>query len=240
MKIIRLETVDSTNTYALQHFEELDDLSAICANSQTKGKGRFDRVWISDCTENIYLSIVLKPNKKTYIANLTQYLCVVVAKTIEKYGIEPQIKWPNDVLINSKKICGILCESFLKNNKIEGLVLGVGINLNMPEHSLKVINQPATALNIETGKNINKEEFLKKLLEEFFVNYSNTIENGFTTFKNDYINRACFLGKTVFLQHREQSIREELFAKDIDNNGNLIAIKKTGEEKTILSGDIIL
>lgn len=240
MKIIRLETVDSTNTYALQHFEELDDLSVICTNIQTKGKGRFDRVWFSDSTENIYLSFVLKPNQKTYIANLTQYLCVVVAKIIEKYNIKPQIKWPNDVLINDKKICGILCESYLKNNKIEGLVLGVGINLNMTKNMLKKINKPATSLNIETGKNINKEDFLKKLLEEFFVNYSNTIEKGFTTFKNDYINRACFLGKTVFLQHREQTSREELFAKDIDNNGNLIAITKTGEEKTILSGDIII
>ena len=119
MQIKTFDTIDSTNTYALEHFEELEDFCAIVANIQTQGRGRFERKWISSDNENIYLSFVLKPQNTRFVTNLTQYLSVAVSKVLMTYGVNPKIKWPNDVLINNKKICGILCESKLKQNKIQ-------------------------------------------------------------------------------------------------------------------------
>lgn len=243
MKLLRFETIDSTNTYALKNFDELEDLTAVAADEQTAGRGRFDRMWVSDNCQNIYLSFVLKPEKKEYIANLTQYLSVVTAKIIETYNVKPQIKWPNDVLLNNKKICGILCESSLKNNKIQGVVLGIGINLNMPDETIEAIEKmgrPATSLNLELGKKVDKEEFLQKLLNEFYQNYDKAVEHGFEFIKEDYKSRIEFLNKTVYLQLRDGAPKEAVVAKDIDNNGNLIVLDSKGETKTVLSGDIIL
>lgn len=243
MKLLRFETIDSSNTYALKNFDELEDLTAVVADEQTAGRGRFDRTWVSDNCQNIYLSFVLKPEKKEYIANLTQYLSVVTAKIIETYNVKPQIKWPNDVLVNNKKICGILCESSLKNNKIQGVVLGIGINLNMPKNTIEEIEKmgrPATSLNLKLGKKVDKEEFLEKLLKEFYQNYDKTVEHGFEFIKEDYKSRIEFLNKTVYLQLRDGAPKEAVVAKDIDNNGNLIVLDSQGVAKTVLSGDIIL
>lgn len=247
MKLLRFETIDSTNTYALKNFDKLEDLTAVTADEQTAGRGRFDRTWVSDNCQNIYLSFVLKPQKKDYIANLTQYLSVVCAKVIETYSrdsnVKPQIKWPNDVLVNNKKICGVLCESSLKNNQIQGVVLGIGINLNMPKDTIEVIEKmgrPATSLNLELGEKVDKEQFLQKLLNEFFKNYEQAVEDGFAFFKADYKNRIDFLNKTVCLQMRDGAPKEPVVAKDIDDNGNLVVLNEQEEVKTVLSGDIIL
>ena len=238
--IIQFDTIDSTNTYGLEHFENLEDKTVITALVQTKGRGRFNRIWISENRENIYLSIILKPQKIDHIQNLTQYMSVCCAKVIETYNVNAQIKYPNDVLIDNKKICGILCESFLKNNIIQGVVLGCGVNLNLSQSILDKIDRPATSLNLAAGKSIDREEFFNKLVNEFFNNYDEVIQNGFAYFKEDYILRNNFLGKNVYVQQRDNDIKENFLAQKMDDNGNLVVICNDGTEKTIFSGDIIL
>lgn len=237
--IITFDTIDSTNTYSLKHFDELEDKTAVTALEQTAGKGRFTRTWVSGNFDNIYLSFVLKPQNLSRIANLTQYLSVITAKVIESYGVTAEIKYPNDVLVNGKKICGILCESSLKNNAIQGVVLGIGVNLNMPKEIIDSIDRPATSLNLEINKPVNREEFLNKLIESFFSQYENTIENGFSAFKNEYLKRINFLGKTIWIQQRDGEKKEEVTAVKIDDNGNLIIKDIYGTEKPMLSGDLI-
>ena len=240
ISIIEFETIDSTNTYGLKHFDELEDKTVITALEQTKGRGRFDRVWVSGRFENIYMSFILKPSKLTRIANLTQYLCAAAAKVIETYGVSTQIKYPNDVLVDGKKICGILCESKLKDNAIQGVVLGIGVNLNTPQEVIDSIDRPATSLNLATGKHIDRYLFLNKLVEEFFSNYEKAIHEGFSAFEEDYLKRTEFLGKKIFIQQRDNSQKDECTALRLDKNGNLIVKTLSGKEKTILSGDLIL
>jgi len=239
-KIIHFKTIDSTNTYGLANFETLEDKTIIIADEQTKGRGRFNRVWVSDNYENIYLSFILKPEKKDYITNLTQYLSVITAKTIESYGVEAHIKYPNDVLVNGKKICGILSEGALKKNILQGIVLGIGINLNMPKEVIETIDRPATSLNLITNKTIDKQDFLNKLLNKFFENYEKSISKGFLYFKEDYLNRTHFLGKTVWIQQRDGAPKEEVIALKIDDNGNLIVKTLQNTEKIVYSGDVLL
>lgn len=239
MNLLKFDLIDSTNTYGVKNFDDLEDKTIITANAQTSGKGRFDRVWVSENCGNIYLSFILKPQNKDHLSNLTQFLSTAAAKVIETYGITPEIKWPNDVLINGKKICGVLCEGVLEKNKFKGVVLGIGINLNNDKETLKNIEKPVTSLNLETKKHINKEDFLNSLINEFFKNYEKAAANGFDSFKDDYLKYVKFLGRQIFIQERDGDEKILYTAKNLDKNGNLIVIDSENNEKIILSGDLI-
>lgn len=116
---------------------------------------------------------------------LTQYLAVCLCKQIEEMSPHPNprpsrgegvsIKLPNDVLINGKKVAGILAETVTRGNKSKGIVLGIGVNLNTSIENLSKIDSPATSLNLELGKKVNKQEFMQQLIERFFAGYDEVI-----------------------------------------------------------------
>lgn len=173
MNIISFEKLDSTNKYAKDNFETLADKTIIIADCQTNGYGQFQRAWVDAGGENVYMTFVLKPKTlQQEHVNLTNYLAKVLCKQLEEMGLSSVIKPPNDVLINGKKVCGILAESITKGNKLKGIALGVGINLNSSAEILQTIDQPATSVSLELGCEINKQEFIKKLIEGFFANYN--------------------------------------------------------------------
>ena len=126
MEKIYLSEVDSTNLYAKSNLENLADKSIIHAAIQTAGRGRLQRTWVNLGEGNLFMSFVLKPSNSfnEIYSNLTQYLSVVLCYVLEEYGLKPQIKWPNDVLINGKKIAGILSETVMQGSNFKGLVLG--------------------------------------------------------------------------------------------------------------------
>ena len=231
-KLIHFNSINSTNVWAKENLEKLSDKTIVFADIQSEGHGRFQRKWISDIPDNIYCSIVLKPEKKKYLHNLTQYLSIVLCKTIEEYNVKPEIKWPNDVLVNKKKIAGILCE-FTKSNTV---VLGIGINLNMKQNDLNRISQPATALNIETSKIIDRDCFFKNFINKFFDEYDELIEKGFLFIKDDYNKRVKFIETTITINYEKN--KEKVFAKEINDDGFLVVIDKNKKERTILSGDL--
>ena len=239
MNLLYLETVDSTNKYAKEHIREIKDRTCIYTSHQTNGRGRLERKWDFMGEDNIYASIVLKPLKemKEVYSNLTQYLCIILSETFEEYGVIPKIKWPNDIKINNKKISGILAEGVINNGILEGLVLGFGINLNTKIDLLSKITQPATSLNIETGKLINREIFLKKLLEKFCLGYDKFIEEGFLLIKKDYIRRANFLNKEVTVKVFDKEVRGT--AIDITDNGALKLVDEQEKEHVLFIGDIL-
>lgn len=240
VKIIQLEEVDSTNSYAKKNISNIEDKTAIITKRQTSGRGRLNRSWVDLGEENLFLSIVLKPSDtfKEIYPNLTQYLSVALCKIIETYGIKTQIKWPNDVLVDGKKIAGILSETVMQGQKLEGIVLGIGVNLNSNQEKIDAIpNKIATSLNIETGKTINLKEFLDKLLTEFFEHYDKFLQSGFLQIKNDYIKRNCFLGKELKVQvfnHIESGI-----AKAVNDLGELVLEDNNKREIVLTIGDII-
>ncbi len=239
MNLFYLEEIDSTNKYAKEHIQNLSDKTVVYTFNQTNGRGRLERKWSYLGKDNIYASVVLKPSEemREVYSNLTQYLCVVLAQTFEEYGVEPKIKWPNDIQINSKKISGILAEGVIEKGKLEGLVLGFGINLNTKKELLDKINQPATSLNIETGEDIDKEIFLKKLLAKFCLMYDKFIETGFLLIKEEYLKRAGFLNKEISVKVFDRTVSG--IAKDITDNGALRLIDKQNKEHILLIGDIL-
>ena len=231
MKEIRLEETDSTNNYAKLNLDNLADKTVIHALRQTSGRGRLNRKWVDLGIGNLFMSVVLKPDDKfkEAFANLTQYLSVCLCKVLESYNIEPQIKWPNDVLINGKKIAGILSESVIQSSgKTKGLILGIGVNLNAQADDIKSIpDKIATALNLEIGKNIDVDTFRNELLKEFFSNYNEFIEQGFEYIKHDYISRNCFIGKELNIKLFDKV--ENGFAKSVNDRGELILLKNDKE-----------
>ncbi|MBR1461128.1 biotin--[bacterium] len=175
MKVIKLEEIDSTNSYAKLNINTLEDKTVIHAIRQNSGRGRFDRKWIDLGEGNLFFSIVIKPSDEyiNSLSNITQYACVILCEILEKYGVNPKIKWPNDVMIDGKrKISGILSETVIEGGSLKGLVVGIGINLNADIEDVNNIkDRVATSLNIEIGKTVNVDYFLDEFLNEFFKNY---------------------------------------------------------------------
>ncbi len=239
MKKIYLSEVDSTNLYAKSNIENLADKSIVHAANQTAGRGRLQRTWLNLGEGNLFLTFVLKPSNSfnEVYSNLTQYLSVVLCKILEEYGLKPQIKWPNDVLINGKKIAGILSETVMQGSLFKGLVLGIGVNLNTSEKDLaSVIDKEATSLNLEISKPVDVNLFLDKLAEEFLADYDNFLQKGFELIKNDYISRTCFLDTEICVQVFND--KKCGIAKAINDKGELV-MSNNQKEFVLTIGDIL-
>ncbi len=238
-QVIRLDEVNSTNSFAKSKLIELADRTVVCADKQTSGRGRFERAWVDLGEGNIFMSLVLKPSAdfKPVYANLTQYFSVILCEILEEYGLKPQIKWPNDVLIDGKKIAGILSETVMHGNSFKGLVLGAGINLNAKKDDLKQItDKEVTALNIELNKSVDKTVFLDRLLDKFFKKYDEFLQKGFCMIEKDYIKRACFLEKEISVKGFDNTVFG--FAKCVNSAGELV-LEKDDKEITLTIGDIL-
>ena len=237
LREIFLENIDSTNLWAKTNIEELEDKTIVFAGAQTQGRGRLQRKWVDLGKGNLFMSIVLKPDKNyEHYANLTQYLSVTLCKTLEEYGIKPEIKWPNDVLVNGKKIAGILAETSVKGTKFKGLVLGIGVNLNAQEKDFSKIDKKVTSLNLEVGETIDMVEFKNKLVTSFFKDYNQFLEEGFKFIKRDYLARANFLDKELCVALINET--KTGVAAGITDKGELI-LTNNGNEFILNIGDIL-
>lgn len=238
LREIYLENIDSTNLWAKNNIETLNDKTVVFAEAQTQGRGRLQRTWVDLGKGNLFMSLVLKPgeNFDECYANLTQYMSVTLCRVLEEYNIKPEIKWPNDVLINGKKIAGILSEASVRGTKFRGLVLGVGVNLNADEKDFVKIDKKVTSLNLELGKTINMTEFKNKLVSEFFANYEGFLAKGFEFIKKDYLQRANFLDKELCVSLINET--KKGVAKGVTDKGELVLAN--GENEFILNiGDIL-
>lgn len=241
-KIHKFDVLESTNQYALAHLADLKDCDVICAERQTAGRGRMGRTWVSDVPDNVYLSLVLKPDivNPTPDYSLTLYTAVKLAAALDLYlkpiGKTTQIKWPNDILVDYHKISGILVESAVMGASVLGYVVGVGVNLNMPRAILQQISQPATSLHAEIQQSISVQEFAGCFLDLFFKDYPIYLKKGFKKFKKDYKIKAYWYKQNVCFQSGNQQILGRVEA--IDQDGSLLVKTNQGFQK-IFSGEMI-
>ena len=241
MRVIKLEETKSTNTYAKEHIDLLEDKVVVHAIHQTDGRGRLNRKWVDLGENNLFFSIVLKPSKRfeNVFSNLTQYASVILCKIFENYGLQPKVKWPNDVMIDGKrKICGILCETVIEKNELKGIILGIGININASKEDVEHIpDRVVTALNLELGKSVNSENFLNEFLSKFFKTYDEFLAKGFEYIMNDYLKRNCFLEKDLSVQVLNDV--KSGYAKGVNNKGELILQIKDNKDLILNIGDIL-
>ena len=235
LKIVQLGEVDSTNSYALRNLSSLDDKTIIIAETQTTGRGRFERKWISDVPNNVYLSMVLKPNGENIpYSNITQYACVILTRVFEKYKVSSGIKWPNDILVDNKKISGILSEMSYSGSAVKGFVLGIGVNLNLSEELVNSISQPATALNLLIQNDVDKMEFVNLFLSEFFGHYDEFFGNGFSSVKDEYEQKSVFVGQSIKINDISG------IARGVTTDGELVVVDKNNIEHIVLAGDLLM
>ena len=235
-----LEEVNSTNAYALANCDLYEDKTVVYTAKQTDGRGRYTRKWISDGSENLYMSVVLKPTNidKYPYQNLTQYLSVILCRFLkDEYGIESAIKWPNDILVNGAKISGILAEVHSANNKADAIVLGLGLNVNMGEETIKTIDQKATSIKLLKGGAYNIDIIAEKICDDFFKEYDDFVKKGFKYIKDEYISKCKFLGKRITI--REFDEKREYDAIGIDDDGLLTVKKEDNNICKIITGDVL-
>lgn len=171
--VIKFEQIDSTNNYLKNSYKLLNNFTFVTANYQTNGKGRNERTWLSNKGENLMFSFLIKDQQLLKKFSALSIICAVeVAKLLEGYGINSvSIKWPNDVLINKKKACGILLEGQI----LEYIAVGVGLNVNQKAFP-EGLRRPATSLSIEAKKDFNIDEIEQKLFSNIVHNLSNLNE----------------------------------------------------------------
>lgn len=166
-KLIFFEELPSTQIYAKENSKNIKKGTIILANNQTRGIGTKDRKWYSKENENLTFTIVLKPNEKiNKFEYLTIRLAEIIIHTINNfYSIRADIKVPNDIIINNRKVCGILTETEVKGENVENLFIGIGLNVNQKDFDIEIKNI-ATSLFKETNKMIDKEYILINLISE--------------------------------------------------------------------------
>ena len=229
-KIINFDTLPSTNKYLKEQYNNYDEFTVVITDNQTNGKGRMARVW--DSTSNsLTFSILLKPTiDSNKIANISLVAGASICKVINKY-IPSLIKWPNDIIVNNKKLAGILVEG-VSSNTIEAIVVGIGINVNDEYFSDDLLIK-ATSLKKELNKEINKQQLLQEILNEFYNLYIKFINNN-----NEYldicINNNYLKNKTVYLNN------ESIKVLDITSNGNLLIEDSNKNKKELYFGEVTL
>lgn len=166
-KLVFFEELPSTQIYAKENSKNIKKGTIILANNQTRGIGTKDRKWYSKENENLTFTIVLKPNEKiNKFEYLTIRLAEIIIHTINNfYSIRADIKVPNDIIINNRKVCGILTETEVKGENVENLFIGIGLNVNQKDFDIEIKNI-ATSLFKETNKMIDKEYILINLISE--------------------------------------------------------------------------
>jgi BirA family biotin operon repressor/biotin-[acetyl-CoA-carboxylase] ligase len=209
------------------------------AEIQTAGRGRLGREWISP-RGGLWFSIILRPDQKAReAAKLVFVASLAVAEVLkEKYGLRTETKWPNDVLVSGKKICGILAEMSTKDEKVDYVILGVGVNANFSPDDVfpKSLRIKATSIENELGKKIRLESFLKALLEKMEMLYDQYLEAGFSNLLEEWKKYAEFLGHRVVVRDRKERLNG--LALDVDMDGTLVLKLQQGTIKRIHVGDI--
>ena len=161
------EQLDSTNTKASElALEGAEHGTVVVAGCQTAGKGRRGRTWESPSEDNIYMSILLRPEFEADRAPMiTLVMAYSVAKVLQENGFaDVQIKWPNDLVLSGKKVCGILTEMHLQGTTIDSIVVGVGVNVNTTSFLEELVDK-ATSLFLECGKLLDKEQLIVDIVE---------------------------------------------------------------------------
>ena len=234
--------VKSTNDWAKKLAKMgAEEGTVTLAETQTAGKGRLGREWASP-RGGLWFSIVLQPKlRASEAAKLVFAASLAVAEVLrDKYGLRTETKWPNDVLVDGKKICGVLAEMNTKGKGVNYVVLGIGVNANFcPDDVLpESVRARATSTENELGKNIRLESLLKELLEKMEKVYERYLEAGFAPLLEQWKRYAGFLGRKVLIVDRQGTLKG--LALDVDLDGALILKLDDQTTKRVVTGDLLL
>ncbi len=238
-KIFTFETIDSTNTCARALAGcWAEEGTLVFAERQTAGKGRLGRSWIANPYENLTFSLILRPTLPPEALNLLPlYAAVAVAEAIEhETGLSVECKWPNDILIGGKKSAGILLEGSLKEEGLDYVVLGIGINVNQTSFPDDIAPR-ATSLKVQAGRDIDRILLLRQILRTLEIHYTAIMKKGFQNLIPLWLSRTTMLNKEISVAHDGTVLSG--IVKGLSPEGALI-LDAGGTEKTLFAGDVTI
>jgi BirA family biotin operon repressor/biotin-[acetyl-CoA-carboxylase] ligase len=211
--------------------------SVVLTDEQTAGRGRLGRLWYAP-RGSLSLTVVLRPPVKA-LPQLVMLSSLAVVQAIESVtGMKAQIKWPNDVLLNGKKVCGILIENMFHGNEFDFSLLGFGLNVNFHPADYAEIADIATSLMVETGNEVSLLTILSSLLLQVERLYA-TVKAG-RTVQPQWVDRLETIGRKVSVRYKEGDAVEEGVAESVDKEGNLRLRRADDKLVTVVAGDVTL
>jgi BirA family transcriptional regulator, biotin operon repressor / biotin---[acetyl-CoA-carboxylase] ligase len=234
-----LPIVDSTNRLALELAREgAEEGTVVFADCQTRGRGRLQRVWQSPPGCNLYASILLRPAiAPADAARMTLTAGVAVAEMISAVCPEGVgLKWPNDVLIRGRKICGILTEMKTTGSALDVVVVGIGLNVNIAAEDFDpAYRETATSLREETGRNFPREDVAVLLCDHFEKWYQVFLSEGFAPVRERWLAHSRMTGNRVRVQFQGEV--QEGVVVGLDPDGALLLEDERGAVRRIIAGD---
>ncbi len=232
--------IGSTNTHARRLAEQgARQGELVVADSQTDGRGRLGRHWVSPPNVNLYISFVLRPKlPPARVPQITLMAAVALAETLQSFlPVLPSIKWPNDITVNGKKLAGILTEVNCGTESVEFVILGIGVNVNYPVDLMpEEIRQRATSVLVERQNKVSREDLMGRLIQDLDRCYGEFEENGFAPLAPRWEAYFGWRGQRVRIELLDQVVVG--IAKGIDHDGALLLEDDHGGLQRVIAGDV--
>lgn len=220
-KIIRLDTVNSTNSFLS---ENLNDSSffegvVVVANAQTLGRGQGENLWHSNSGDNLLFSVLLQPKcDLIYQFFLNQFIALSICQTLKQFGIECQIKWPNDILVYKKKIAGILIENKVQGRMLHSSIVGIGLNINQSDFPDQLINPISMKLLLKDSIDIN--QVLETLIVQLEKHYFQFKRNELNVINENY--QSLLYRKDEKAYFKIKNKRVEAVIREVNKQGEIV------------------
>ena len=211
----------------------------VFAESQAKGRGRLGRKWISPAGQGLWFSVLLRPQLlPAAVTQLTIAAATAVARAIRSQtGLVPEIKWPNDIWIQNKKVVGILTELSAELDRVRYVVVGIGVDVNVADFPAE-LNGVATSLALAAGKNFSRADIAAAILQELDIDYARIGRGEFAALAEEWEQQCATLGKRVQIHIGNRTVTGR--AESLDSDGALLLRTEHGHLERIVGGDVTL
>jgi BirA family biotin operon repressor/biotin-[acetyl-CoA-carboxylase] ligase len=236
------EETNSTNDVAEKLARDgVKEGVVVFAESQTRGRGRLGRKWISPPRKGLWFSVLLRPDLRPQAATqLTVAAATALLRAIrDQTGLTPEIKWPNDILIKGRKVAGVLTELSAELDHVKHLILGIGVDVNLTASEFPVeLRKVATSLKLESGRHVHRAELAAAILRELDRDYERVCDHRFQTIADQWEQHCTTLGRRVSIQIGERVLQGH--AEALDEDGALLLRTQHGRLERIIGGDVTL
>jgi len=231
--------IDSTNSFLRNHIADFPDGATVVANSQSEGRGRFQRNWFSPAGVNVYLSVLLKPAVSPLLApQLSLVAAAAVLRAVHAAGCrDAAAKWPNDILCHRKKLAGILCEMEAEADLVHGIIIGIGVNANVTDFPPD-LRQTATSLRQNIGRPVSMPALTAEILNRLDTEYANWLRSGLADAVGFLNQHSMLSGREVTVTLSREEVRGRVEA--ITDAGALRVIQANGVTHDVTSGEVCL